>query len=65
MSKKQTLGILFNSQARKENGVRLLYHQQGSALPEHSHLDLQNGGDFTEQKKGAKPRYLPLREPLP
>jgi hypothetical protein len=46
-SKKETLDILYHSQARKDCGVRLLY-QKGTTLPEHSHLDLQQSGDITE-----------------
>lgn len=64
-SKKETLQMLYDSQARNDSGVRLLYHQQGSTLPEHSHLDLQQSGDITEQKKGRDPKYVPLKEPLP
>jgi hypothetical protein len=64
-SKKKTLDILYHSQARRDFDVRLLYHQNGSTLPEHSHLDLQQSGDITEQKKGSNPKYVPLKEPLP
>jgi RHS repeat-associated protein len=64
-SKRETLDILYHSQARKDFGVRLLYHQNGSTLPEHSHLDLQQSGDITEQKKGSKDKYVPLKDPLP
>jgi len=63
-SKKETLGILYDSHARKDFGVRLLYHQKGSSLPEHSHLDLQSGPDITEQQKGSSPRYVPLKRPF-
>jgi RHS repeat-associated protein len=63
-SKKETLSILYNSEARANFGVRLLYHQKGSTLPEHSHLDLQQSGDITEQQKGQRPKYVPLKEPL-
>ena len=63
-SKKETLNILYHSQARKDFDVRLLYHQKGSTLPEHSHLDLQEGPDITEQPRGEKPKYVPLKEPL-
>lgn len=63
-SKKETVNLLLDSKARKANGVRLLYHQRGSTLPEHSHLDLQSGGDITEQKKGANPKHVPLTGPV-
>ena len=62
-SKKETARILAGSQARKDFDVRLLYHQEGSTLPEHSHLDLQAGPDLMEQRKGMIPKYIPLKPP--
>ena len=63
-TKKQTLNMLYRSSARKDFDVRLLYHQKGSSLPEHSHLDLREGGDITEQQLGESPKYVPLEEPF-
>jgi hypothetical protein len=63
-SKKETLDSLYHSQARRDFDVRLLYHQKGSTLPEHSHLDLQSGPDITEQPLGKQPKYIPLKEPF-
>ena len=64
-TKAETRDLLQASTIRKAFGVRLLYHQDGSTLPEHSHLDLQTGGDITEQKKGSKSKYVPLPEKKP
>ncbi len=64
-TKAETRDLLQASTIRNAFGVRLLYHQKGSTLPEHSHLDLQTGGDITEQKKGSKPKYVPLPEKQP
>ena len=59
----QTEKLLYGSQARKDAHVRLVYHQPGAKLPEHSHLDLRPGPDRTEQKLGSKPRYVNLGPP--
>lgn len=64
-TKAETRDLLQASQSRNSFGVRLLYHQKGSTLPEHSHLDLRGGGDTTEQKKGSTPKYVPLPEKQP
>lgn len=64
-TKAETRDLLQASQSRDSFGVRLLYHQKGSTLPEHSHLDLRGGGDITEQKKGSTPKYVSLPEKQP
>lgn len=66
MTKNETFSALYGSEARRDFGVRLLYHGPGAALPEHSHLDLKSGPDLYEMPKGSEPRYLILPvKPLP
>ena len=64
LSKVETADALFHSAERKKHGVRLLYHRPGAALPEHSHLDLNEGPDIQEQPKGSVPRYVPMQDPM-
>ena len=59
-TKPETRDLLYDSKARKAAGVRMIYHQLGSTVVEHSHLDLQKGPDLTEQRKGMTPKYIPL-----
>jgi len=64
-SKRETADALYHSEARKDGGVRLLYHQPGARLPEHSHLDLNKGADVQEQPKGTPgKRYVPMEDPV-
>lgn len=64
MTKAETADALFHSDARKDAGVRLLYHKNGARLPEHSHLDLKRGPDMQEQPKGTPGRrYVPMVDP--
>jgi RHS repeat-associated protein len=66
-SHRQTADALFHSEVRKADGVRLLYHQPGATLPEHSHVDLQTDiGDRQErpQAKGSRAIYDPLQDPI-
>jgi hypothetical protein len=64
LSKAETADALFHSSARKDAGVRLIYHKKGARLPEHSHLDLKSGPDLQEQPKGTPgKRYVPMVDP--
>ena len=64
MTKAETADALFHSDARKDAGVRLLYHKKGARLPEHSHLDLKKGPDIQEQPKGTPgKRYVRMVDP--
>lgn len=63
MSKLETADALFHSSARRSNGLRLIYHAPGAALPEHSHLDGSPGEDLREYPRGSVPRYGKLSDP--
>jgi RHS repeat-associated protein len=78
-SHRETAHALYHSSARRRLGVRLIYHQPGAILPEHSHLDLVRGPDQQEQPRvpilfgvpvprgvvfiQPVPRYVPLVDP--
>jgi len=67
MNKTETVDALFHSTARKESGLRLLYHGPEAAVAEHSHLDFDPGPDAKEiskDPKSGKRRFIPLADPV-